>query len=168
MKLGKNHLISQSGKGSVEVFYFEPDKRYTSKRLLSKNILDNLKGELKIVDPYCGERTLDILNNVKNRVVKFLTNVENLREKKKKLFLRELRDFKSEHPNIEFRNYPYTDIHDRYIISFKRLVILGHSIKDLGGKESFAIVLNKDTNKNIVESLIENFDRRWKSSNTIK
>jgi len=167
MKPGKDYLISQVKEGSIEVFYFKPDKRYTSKRLLSKNILDNLKGELRIVDPYCGERTLDILNNAQNRVVKFLTRVENLREKGKKRFLRELQDFTSENPNIEFRNYPHTDIHDRYIISSELLVILGHSIKDLGAKESFAIILNKDTNKNIVEALIENFDRRWKQSNSL-
>ena len=129
--------------------------------------MDSLKGELRIVDPYCGERTLDILNNVKNRVVKFLTRVENLREKERNRFLRELQDFKSENPNIEFRNYLHTDIHDRYIISSELLVILGHSIKDLGGKESFAIILNKDTSKNIVEALIENFNKRWQQSNTL-
>ena len=167
MKPGKDHLISHIKEGSIEVFYFESDKRYTSKRILSKNILHNLKGELRIVDPYCGERTLDILGNVKNRVVKFITRVENLREKDKKRFLRELKDFKSEHSEIEFKNYPHKDIHDRYIISSELLVILGHSIKDLGAKESFAIVLNKDTNKNIVETLIENFNKRWKQSSIL-
>jgi len=167
MKPGKDHLISHIKEGSIEVFYFESDKRYTSKRILSKNILYNLKGELRIVDPYCGERTLDILGNVKNRVVKFITRVENLREKDKKRFLRELKDFKSEHSEIEFKNYPHKDIHDRYIISSELLVILGHSIKDLGAKESFAIVLNKDTNKNIGETLIENFDKRWKQSSIL-
>jgi hypothetical protein len=167
MKPGKDHLISHIKEGSIEVFYFESDKRYTSKRILSKNILHNLKGELRIVDPYCGERTLDILGNVKNRVVKFITRVENLREKDKKRFLREIKDFKSEHSEIEFKNYPHKDIHDRYIISSELLVILGHSIKDLGAKESFAIILNKDTNKNIVEALIENFNRRWKQSSIL-
>lgn len=167
MKPGKDHLISHIKEGSIEIFYFESDKRYTSKRILSKNILHNLKGELRIIDPYCGERTLDILSNVKNRVVKFLTRVENLREKDKNRFLRELKDFKSEHLEIEFKNYPDKDIHDRYIISSELLVILGHSIKDLGAKESFAIILNKDTNKNIVEALIENFNRRWKQSDLL-
>lgn len=167
MKPGKDHLLSQVRPGSIEVFYFEPDKRYTSKRLLSKNVLNNLKGELRIVDPYCGERTLDILKDFKNGHVKLLTRLDNLRENKGKRFIRELQDFKSENSNIEFRNYPNTDIHDRYIISSEFLVILGHSIKDLGSKESFAIILNKDTNKNIVEALIENFDRRWKQSNTL-
>lgn len=167
MKPGKDHLISHIKEGSIEVFYFESDKRYTSKRILSKNILHNLKGELRIVDPYCGERTLDILDNVKNRVVKFITRVENLRDKDKTRFLRELKDFKSEHSEIEFKNYPHKDIHDRYIISSKLLVILGHSIKDLGAKESFAIILNKDTNKNIVETLIENFNKRWEQSSIL-
>jgi len=163
MKPGKDYLIPQEG--SIEVFYFEPGKRYTSKRLLSKKILDSLKGELKIVDPYCGERTLDVLKDVKNRAIKFLTKVGNLREKERNQFLRELRDFKSENPNkIKFGNYSHTDIHDRYIISSESLVILGHSIKDLGAKESFAIILNKDTNRNIFDALLENFNRRWKQS----
>ena len=167
MKPGRDHLLSQVKEGYIEVLYFEPDKRYTSKRLLSKNALDNLKGDLRIVDPYCGARTLDILKDVKNRTAKFLTKIENLRESEKTRFLRELQDFKSENPNIEFRNYPHTDIHDRYIVSSELLVILGHSIKDLGAKESFATILSKDTSRNIVEALIENFDRRWKQSNIL-
>ncbi|HDN83603.1 MAG TPA: hypothetical protein ENG50_04485 [Candidatus Altiarchaeales archaeon] len=167
MKPGKVYLISQIKEGSINIFYFEPDKRYTSKRVLSRNILSGLKDELKIVDPYCGERTLDVLSTIKDKSVKFLTRIENLKEKQCKRFLRELQDFKLEHPNMEFRSYPYTDIHDRYVISSELLVILGCSIKDLGGKESFAIVLNKDANKNIVEALIENFNRRWKQSKPI-
>jgi hypothetical protein len=167
MKLGKDYLISQVKEGSLEVFYFEPDKHYTTKRLLSKNILNNLKGELRIVDPYCGERTLDVLSNLKNRNIKFLTKVENLRDNERNRFLRELKDFKLEHADIEFRNYPHTDIHDRYVISSDSVVILGHSIKDLGAKESFAIILNKNSNKNIVDALIENLNRRWKQSTTL-
>jgi len=162
-----NFLISQAEGGSIGIIYFEPGKPYTSKRLLSKNILGSLKGELRIVDPYCSERTLDILRNIENEHVKFLTRVGNLRAKEKERFLRELQDFKSEKPNTEFRNYPNTDIHDRYIISADSLVVLGHSIKDLGGKESFAISLNKDASKNIVEAITDNFDRRWKQSSTL-
>ena len=167
MKPGKAHLISQAKEGSIQVVYFEPDKRYTSKRLLSKNILASLKGELRIVDPYCSERTLDILRDIGNEHAKFLTRVENLRERDRERFLREIQDFKSEKPNIEFRSCLNIDIHDRYIISSGSLVVLGHSIKDLGSKESFAITLNRDASKNIVEAITENFDRRWKQSNTL-
>ncbi|KPL04129.1 MAG: hypothetical protein AMJ90_01965 [candidate division Zixibacteria bacterium SM23_73_2] len=163
MKPGKELLLSQIKEGSIELFYFEPDKRYTNKKVLSKCILDNLTGELKIVDPYTSERTLDLLRDFKNKV-KFLTRTKNIKSYKLSRFLRGLQDFKSEYSNIEFKDYPHIDIHDRYIISSKHLVILGHSIKDLGAKESFAVVLSKDTNKNIVETLMKNFNRRWNSS----
>lgn len=167
MRLGKDHLISQAKEGSVQVVYFEPDKRYTSKRLLSRHILTNLRGELRIVDPYCSERTLDILKDIGNEPAKFLTRVENLRESERERFLRELQDFKSEKPNIEFKSCVTTDIHDRYIISADYLVILGHSIKDLGSKESFAMTLSRDASKNIIEAITENFNIRWNQSNTL-
>lgn len=167
MKPGKDYLLSQVKRGSVELFYFEPGRCFTSKRILSKNILNNLKSELKILDPYCNERTLDVLKDVGDREVKVLTRVENLRDKERDRFLREIKDFKSENKNIEFRSYPNTDIHDRYVISPEFIAILGHSIKDLGSKESFAILLNKNTSKNIIEALNENFDRRWKQSKII-
>jgi len=179
MKPGKDHLRTVAGealvgepaavgavagKDEVQVIYFEPGKKYTPKRLLAKNILAGLTGELRIVDPYCSERTLDCLRDIKGRPVKFLTK---LPQKARERFLRELQDFKSEYPAMEFRDYPNTDLHDRYIISPSSLVILGHSIKDLGGKESFAIVLNEETSRNVVEALSQSFDRRWKQSTTL-
>jgi hypothetical protein len=167
MKSGKEYLVSQAKEGSVHVVYFEAGKPYTSKRLLSKNILAGLTGELRIVDPYSSERTLDVLRDIENEHSKFLTRLDNLRDKEKGRFLRELRDFKSERPNIEFRNCRSSDIHDRYIISSDSLVLLGHSIKDLGGKESFAITLNRDASKNIVEAVAENFDGRWRQSDAL-
>jgi len=167
MRPGIEYLLSKIKGGSVQLFLFEPGRRFSSKRVLSRNILANLPGDLKIVDPYCGERTLDILKDVKDREVRILTRIENLRDKARKRFLRELEDFKSENENTEFRDYPHTDIHDRYIISSDFLAILGHSIKDLGNKESFAILLDKNASKNVVEALNENFDRRWKQSKII-
>jgi hypothetical protein len=164
MKPGKEHLLSLVKQASVEVFYFDPGKRYSTKRILSQNILKEIQGDLQIVDPYCGIRTLDILRDLKDKTIKFLTRVENLNEKERERFLRELQDFKAEYPKIEFRNYSNTDIHDRYIISENELVILGHSLKDLGSKESFAIVLNADSSKNVIEALIEIFNRRWKQA----
>jgi hypothetical protein len=167
MKSGKDYLLSIGGEGSVQLFYFEPDHCFSSKRILSKNILDVLKGELKIVDPYCNVRTLDILKDLNDRAVKFMTRTSNLNEKDQSRFLREVKDFKAENSNIELRNYPHKDLHDRYIISSESLAILGYSIKDLGKKESFVILLNKNYSKNIVEALNENFDRRWKQSEII-
>jgi hypothetical protein len=165
MKPGKEYLTSISQQDSVEVFYFEPGKKYTSKKLLKDEILKTFKGELKIVDPYCGERTLDIISGIMDRPVKFLTKIDNIQDKKvQEKFLRELRDYKAENANFELKDYPNRDLHDRYIICPSDLAILGHSIKDVGGKESFAIIFNKDKYLNIFEALNENFDTRWKQS----
>jgi len=167
MKPGKDYLISLVKGGSIEIFYFEPGKKYQSKKILANQILNNIKGEVKIIDPFCGERTLDIIKHDEKRPIKVLTRLVNLKDKDKKSFLRELQDFKSEYSNIEIRDYPYNDIHDRYILSSDSLVILGHSIKDLGNKESFAIMLDRNTSKNIIDSLEEAFNRRWKQSTAI-
>lgn len=168
MKAGKDHLLSLRGEGTLEVFYFEPEQKYSSKRLLAIGILNALSGELRMVDPYCGERTLDIIKDVKNRPVKFLTRIENItNENVRGKFLRELQDFKAENMDIEFRNYPSTDLHDRYIISPNCMVLLGHSMKDLGAKESFAIVLKEVSCRDVYQALSENFDRRWKQSNIL-
>jgi len=161
MKPGKDYLLSLVKEGYVEIFYFEPGKPYSNKRILSKDILNTLKGELKIVDPYCDVRTLDIVKEVKNVKLRFLVRTENLHDKKAR-FMQQLRDFKIEYPHIELRDYLHDDIHDRYIISSEDLILLGHSIKDLGNKESFAISLNKNAFKNLIEAINENFDRRWK------
>lgn len=164
MRPGKEHLRSFAKEDIVNVFYFEPGMKYSSKKLLKDNIFNSLTGELRILDPYCGERTLDMLKGIKSKKVKFLTSLKHQNGKMAEQFLRELQDFKSENQNIEFRNYPYTDIHDRYILSLNHLVILGHSIKDLGSKESFAIVLDKSASQNIVDSVSENFNSRWQKS----
>jgi len=167
MKAGKEFLLAHEKTSTVTTFYFEPDKKYSSKRLLVTTVLSNLKGDLRIVDPYCNLRTLDVMSGVKNKVL-FMTKLNNInKQKDRNKFLRELQDFKSEHTNIEFGDYQNNDIHDRYIVTDDLIIILGHSIKDLGGKESFAIVLNKSSSKNIHEALIENFNRRWKITSTI-
>lgn len=167
MQPGKEHLLSKIKAETVNVFYFEPGKRFTSKKILSEKILENLGGEIKIVDPYCSERTLDILTRIKGSNIQFLTQIEKLIAKDRNKFLRELKDFNLEHKNVEFKDYPHSELHDRYIISNKSLIILGHSIKNLGEKESFAVILNKEENDSIYQAVLSNFDSRWKNSNNL-
>jgi hypothetical protein len=168
MKPGKEHLVSLRGENEVELFYFEPEKKYTSKRQLSTQVLNILDGEVRIVDPYCGERTLDMIKEIKGKPVKFLTKIDNITNKTaKETFLRTIKDFKTENPDIEFKNYPNIDLHDRYIVTPRNVVLLGHSMKDLGGKESFAIILSEASCKNIHQALKENFDRRWDISSPL-
>lgn len=164
MRSGKEFLESKMSNDQIDVFYFEPGNRYSSKRVLTNNLLEKIDGDLGIVDPYCGARTLDVLKSVSNKRIKIITQLAKLRKSQRASFLRELADFKTESNNVEFRDYPLSDIHDRYIISSDSLVILGHSIKDLGSKETFAIVLNNETAKDIVDELKNNFYSRWNAS----
>ncbi len=169
MQPGKEHLIaeSQSKAGSVQVFCFQPGKKYTSKSVLADQILAEITGQLSIVDPYCGPGTLDILARARIDNGRFLTRLSNLTQAQKGHFLRDLGDFKSEHPQIEFRDYPNPDIHDRYVVGVNSFAILGHSIKDMGGKESFVIVLDVESNQNIAQAIKESFNRRWRVATTL-
>lgn len=164
MKSGKDYLKSKED--HIEVFYFAPGSKFKSKNVLSKDILSDLKGELKIIDPYCDKKTLDLLEHTGQSKIQFLTKLNNIRdERKKRSFLRELQDFKSDYPNIELRDYPHNDIHDRYVISNDAFVIMGYSMKDFGKKETFVSVFKN--NKDIHGQLITNFDNKWDISITI-
>jgi len=167
MKPGKDYLNSLLNLKSINLLYFEPEKRFTSKRLLIKNILTNLNGILKFTDPYIDIRTLDILKDLNNSEVRILSKLTKLKEPHRSRFLRELKDFLKEKGNFNFRDYNKRDLHDRYIISLDSIILIGHSIKDLGAKESFAVVLDKATNNDIYNVLDSNFDERWNISNSI-
>lgn len=168
MKPGKEHLKSLRTEGGIEALYFEPESRYSSKRLLVTGILSVLTGEVRILDPYCGVRALDVITDIGGRPIKFLTRLDSITNVNvKSNLLRELKDFKTENVDIEFRDYPNKDLHDRYIIAPTCLVLLGHSMKDLGAKESCAVVLNRTSSQDIYEALSENFDRRWKQATTL-
>lgn len=167
MKPGKERLFIDSDNSTINTFYFQPGESFTSKKVLSTEILSSLSGKLRIVDPYCNERTLDVLSRYKDKKIEFLTKLSHLRRRKLEQIEREIRDFLKEYVDIEIRVYSGNDLHDRYIVSENKLILIGHSIKDLGNKESFAVRLDKKYNLNIYESIIENFNRKWKSSSTI-
>ncbi len=167
MKSGRDYLFSLHKSDIVNAFYFEPDTRYTTKKLFKNQIFSGLTGNLKILDPYCSEKTLDVLTTLKDRPIQFITRLANLRERDKEKLVRDIADFKTEHPAIEFRDYTNADIHDRYIISEDKVAIIGHSIKDLGTKESFVVVLNHMNNNELYEALSSNFINRWNTSNIV-
>lgn len=167
MKKGEDSLLPVSEKEGVQVLYLAPRKPFSGKKLLVEEVLKKLKGEIKISDPYCGEKTLDIIKGICDRKVKILTTLKNLRKERREGFLRVFRDFKSEFPNVEIRDYPGDELHDRYIISNDSLCVIGHSLKDLGGRESFIIVLSREIGKDIRESVLEVFNRRWKRGSEV-
>lgn len=152
-------LISIKG---PEVIYVEGGKPRTVRKKLSE-ILSGTNGIVRICDPYYGVRTLSILEMFpKVTHVKFLTVKSN--ENAIQLS-NAMSDFKKEYKNVEMRQYLNpSEIHDRYIISDKKLLIVGHGIKDIGNKESFIIHLDNSCAPDLIDTLEKTFDSRWNTA----
>ncbi len=146
----------------IEVYYFEPSKPHTSRKNFIA-ILNGLKGEIKICDPYLNKDTLEALEELKNTKVKFLTSSKKLNLKD---IHQKLKDFKAENDNVEIKGFPHDHLHDRYIISNDRLFLLGHGFS-VRNKESFIIELPGKFSKDLIQSLTVTFDTRWKNRENI-
>jgi hypothetical protein len=164
MQKGIDYLRKKGGSDLVEVHYIESDKPYTSHKLF-KDIILKTKGEMKILDPYYGMKTLEKLLEIENKAnIKFLTASLGYGEKPA-IFSTELARFNKQYKNIEFRKYPNAkELHDRYIVTNDTLIVLGHGLKDLGGKESFVLVFKDQIGKDIRNALSARFDEKWQNS----
>lgn len=159
MTKGYRDVAAYLGGGQISILRIESGKPRTAHVKLRK-ILSTLQGPIRICDPYYGIRTLESLDYIPTvKKVKFLTAKTN--EAGYKLS-GALRDFKKERPNVEFRKITIpSDIHDRYVVTKKQLLILGHGLKDIGGKESFMICMASDLVPDLIKEIISAFDSRW-------
>ncbi len=166
-KKGKKNEFKLMEKGRIElyltrsknpgVFYIEPGKPFSSKMMLFNDILSNMMNKVWICDPYIGVRLLDILHALDASIeIRIMTiQVQN-----GSAFRRMLIDFEKEHTNTEVRIAPSGELHDRYILSDNGMWLVGHSLKDLGSKESFVVKLDEDIRKSM--ELV--FANRWNVS----
>lgn len=163
MKTGKDHLNDISGEGKTPIYKIGGQTPYSDKQYLV-DVVEKSSGEIKIVDPYYGTNSLKMLGKLDfGRPVKLLTG--RLSGVSQTTFSQELQDFKTEHTSIEIAVYPNTsELHDRYIITNDSVIFLGHGIKDLGGKESFILIFEKQIGQDIILDLSTNFDQKWLNS----
>jgi hypothetical protein len=123
-------------------------------------VLEVLRGEVRICDQYYGPGMLSKLRS--------LEKCSRVRVLTKKLggpdsvAAHEMQDFKNYYPKMQFKKHAGGGLHDRYIISRDQLLLLGHSLKDFGGSESFVVVLNKEVAGDIMKSVRDSFDEKWK------
>ncbi len=153
---------SEKNEEDIQVYYFEPGKPRTARKDFVK-ILNELKGEIKICDPYINKDTLEALEELKQAKVKFLTSSKN---SNLKVSSQDLKDFKVENKDVDVKGFPYDHLHDRYIISKDRLFLLGHGFS-IRNKESFVIELPNKFSKDLIQSLSATFDTRWKNQNNL-
>ena len=143
----------------ARTWLIESGKVYSGKKLFQQVVLSNIGLQLKICDPYCGVRLLDVLSEIKGKCKVFLLT-QTIVEKRK--FQRELKDFMKEHPEIEIevRIFNERKLHDRYIISDGNCWAIGSSLKDLGNKDTIITKLGNE----VKYALEEIFEKRWKNA----
>lgn len=148
-----------------QVIYIEGGQPRTTRKTLAE-ILGDLQGTIRILDPYYGLRSLDVLEAIPHMCeVRFLTARTSERAAR---LQSAISDFKNERPNVEFRVYPRPEeLHDRYVIGEDYVLILGHGLKDIGSKESFLIRLDSQIAPDLIPTLISRFDQRWSEGQTI-
>lgn len=165
MTKGKREIEHVLGGEKLSIVRIEQNQPRTA-RLELAEIFKGLNTAVRICDPYYGIRTLDLLDNIPEKTkVQFLTSITN--EDGRKL-QGALKDFKKERPNVEFIKVgKNAGLHDRFVVTKESLLILGHGLKDIGGKESFIIRLDKSLVPDLIKGTIKSFDEKWKTGSKI-
>jgi hypothetical protein len=153
-----------------DVLFFTGKDAWTDPNKNFPKIINLLKGDLCIVDPFYGNGTFYVLEKFgKSRKIRFLScKLGDEEQKNTTNFDINLKRFRKEFKNIEMRRYyKYYELHDRYILADNGLVIVGHGIKDLANKESFVAFLPKSLVAKFLPVLKKSFDDRWKKSSNL-
>jgi hypothetical protein len=159
MTRGRREAENILNAGSLEVIYIEGNKPRTARKEL-KDLLVSMSGTVRVCDPYYGLRTLEALELFPLACrVHFLT--AQTHESLKRL-RGPFNDFRQERPNTEIRVYPNSqELHDRYVLSRDRMLIVGHGLKDIGGRESFVISIGRTLGRDLLDQVSKQFDARW-------
>lgn len=150
--------------GPIECVYISGEKPYSDRRTIEE-ILKQVTGEVRICETYFGNDTLDLLRNLPDTCTVRVLIGKNTDVSSK--LSREIRAFRTERPRFKFRHYKQPGLHDRYLVDDGRLIILGHGLKDIGKKESFAIFLEKSLVPTIISENLKAFEDRWNSATPI-
>jgi hypothetical protein len=161
---GKIGLQNKINLDYPQIYYLEKGKPYSNRQKLDL-LLKQLVGDILICDPYFGEKSILSCSQLLNsKTIKFLTcpilkNVVNLKNL--------CNDFKKEKPSFDIRIFINPlELHDRYIISDGKTIIIGHGIKDIGTRESFLFVLENNYYKDFSTGLKYIFIQRWNISSS--
>lgn len=147
---------------ALNVVYIEAGRPRSARRHLAE-VLGGLKGDVRINDPYYGVRSLDSLALITGASrVRFLTARTN---ENQGAVGRAIADFRREHPHVQLGAITApTTMHDRYVLTDDTLILVGHGLKDIGGKESFVIRLDREVAEGLIAELGAAFEAKWASA----
>lgn len=146
---------------SISVLSIVSGKRYDADKNI-KELFKDLVGDIKIVDPYLGDDSLNRLLYMENA-----SNVEFITKNTNNLNSTYFSSFKSQNTKFDFKKSNSNTIHDRYIITNDKLLLLGHGIKDIGKKDSFVISIDGSIASELINETKLRFQRLWSSATTI-
>lgn len=148
-------------RGPLLLFYIGGERPYSDRRTV-ESILEELTGNVLICETYLGKETLDLLRSIPAEcTVRVLMGVH------KGISSGDFQRFTKERPKFEFRQAQRGELHDRYVVDERGLMILGHGFKDLGKKESFAIFIEKPLMIDNFQTISQAFDGRWQSATPV-
>ncbi len=165
MTRGEREIAPLLGGGGLSLVRFDGDSPRTA-RLRLAEAFGSLRGLIRICDPYYGVRTLDSLDHVPSTCrIRFLTQKTNESTRK---IQGAYREFKRERPDTEFRiAAPSAKLHDRFVLAASTLLLVGHGLKDIGGKESFMVRIDKGLAEGLISQTRRAFDDHWKAASPL-
>jgi hypothetical protein len=156
--------VTDEPEGPMMVFV-EAGKPRTAHLELSE-LFGQLRGVIRICDPYYGTGSLlrlDLLTHCDS--IRFLTKTPDSKEKS--FINKTIAEFVTQYPQFEFKTNLGGDLHDRLVLTERELIILGHGMKDIGGKDSFIIKLNRELAGDIIDQIQESFEQKWSNAGPI-
>lgn len=162
MECGLKEL--EKNNNTQNIILIEPNKPFSGKKIVAKEIFEGLKGTIKICDPYFTIKILDHIYSFFNKSQNIEILTKNIVDKPGGSILRTLADLRKEGYSIEIKIYQNSELHDRYIIDEKMAWLSGYGFNDIGQKECFFVLLGEDMR----QSILSTFNNRWKSSNIYK
>jgi hypothetical protein len=165
MTRGRKEIEHMVQNGALSVVRIEGGRPHTARKHLG-DLLESLAGVVRISDPYYGMRTLETLDHISPK-----TKIQFLTSKTNESLLKvqgAFRDFSKERKNAEFRLLaPPHDLHDRYVLAADSLLLIGHGLKDIGGKESFVVSLDRSLASDLLDDLTQSFDNKWAGATSL-
>jgi hypothetical protein len=124
--------------------------------LVLRQIFQSAQSSIDIIDPYLGDRLFTLLSAKQSQV-----SIRILSASVKPVDRQTAADFKKQYGGLELREQN-SGIHDRFIIIDRRSAyMIGHSLKDLGSKDT-ALTEAPDPN-----SVINLFEDRWNAAQNL-
>ena len=120
------------------------------------DLLGQLRGIVRVCDPYADRRTIEHLDAVhRDASIRLLT--KNVTDQ---TALRRVLAAAQQNRSLEVRLGENEALHDRYLIDDVMILLIGTSLNGLGKKQSFVVRAGEDVRR----VLVPVFDEMWKRS----